>query len=122
MKLTNAQIYTYATALATAFQDTTQKLPIKVNFYLQKNKTVLTSLAQDIENARLDLIRANGELNEEGTSYKIPNEKVEEVQKELNDLFALEQDVNIYTISIDSLSDDLTLTTGQMEAIMFMID
>lgn len=122
MKLTNAQIYTYATALATAFQDTTQKLPIKVNFYLQKNKTTLTSLAQDIENARLDLIRANGELNEEGTSYKIPKEKVEEVQKELNDLFALEQDVNIYTISIDSLSDDLTLTTGQMEAIMFMID
>lgn len=122
MKLTNAQIYTYATALATAFQDTTQKLPIKVNFYLQKNKTVLTSLAQDIENARLDLIRANGELNEEGTSYKIPKEKVEEVQKELNDLFTLEQDVNIYTISIDSLSDDLTLTTGQMEAIMFMID
>lgn len=122
MKLTNAQIYTYATALATAFQDTTQKLPIKVNFYLQKNKTVLTSLAQDIENARLDLIRANGELNEEGTSYRIPKEKVEEVQKELNDLFALEQDVNIYTISIDSLSDDLTLTTGQMEAIMFMID
>lgn len=122
MKLTNAQIYTYATALATAFQDTTQKLPVKVNFYLQKNKTTLTSLAQDIENARLDLIRANGELNEEGTSYKIPKEKVEEVQKELNDLFALEQDVNIYTISIDSLSDDLTLTTGQMEAIMFMID
>lgn len=122
MKLTNAQIYTYATALATAFQDTTQKLPIKVNFYLQKNKTTLTSLAQDIENARLDLIRANGELNEEGTSYRIPKEKVEEVQKELNDLFALEQDVNIYTISIDSLSDDLTLTTGQMEAIMFMID
>ena len=122
MKLTNAQIYTYATALANAFQDTTQKLPIKVNFYLQKNKNTLTTLAQDIENARLDLIRANGELNEEGTSYTIPKEKVEEVQKELNDLFALEQDVNIYTVNIDSLSDDLTLTTGQMEAIMFMID
>lgn len=122
MKLTNAQIYTYATALANAFQDTTQKLPIKVNFYLQKNKNTLTTLAQDIENARVDLIRANGELNEEGTSYTIPKEKVEEVQKELNDLFALEQDVNIYTINIDNLSDDLTLTTGQMEAIMFMID
>ena len=34
MKLTNAQIYSYATALTDAFQDTTQKLPIKVNFYL----------------------------------------------------------------------------------------
>lgn len=122
MKLTNQEIYNYALALNNAFADNTQKLPIKVNFYLQKNKTTLTNLAQDVETARMDLIRANGELSEEGTSYIIPKEKVTEVTKELNDLFALEQDVNIYTINIDSLSDDLTLTTGQMEAIMFMID
>jgi hypothetical protein len=37
-------------------------------------------------------------------------------------LFNLEQDVAIAKISVDSLSDDLTLTTAQMEAIMFMID
>lgn len=122
MKLTNQEIYNYALALNNAFVDDSQKLPIKVNFYLQKNKTTLIALAQDIENTRLDLIRANGELNEEGTSYIIPKEKVVEVQKELTDLFALEQEVNIYTINIDSLSDDITLTTGQMEAIMFMID
>lgn len=122
MKLTNQEIYNYALALNNAFSDDSQKLPVKVNFYLQKNKTALTTLAQDIENARMDLIRTNGELNEEGTSYIIPKEKVTEVQKELTDLFALEQEVNIYTVNIDSLSDDLTFTTGQMEAIMFMID
>lgn len=122
MKLTNAQIYIYATALADAFQDTTQKLPIKVNFYLQKNKTTLINLAQDIESAREDIIHQYGELTEDATQYIVPKDKIEEAQKELDDLFALEQDVNIYTINIDSLSDDLTLTTGQMEAIMFMID
>jgi hypothetical protein len=42
--------------------------------------------------------------------------------KELNDLLGLEQEVNIYTVSIDSFGDELTLTTGQMEALMFMID
>lgn len=122
MKLTNAQIYNYATALNAAFQDTTQKLPIKVNFYLQKNKTALTSLAQDIEINRTSIISHYGTLSEDGTQYIIPKEKVEEAQNELNDLLALEQEVNIYMISMDSLSDDITLTTGQMEAMMFMID
>lgn len=122
MKLTNQEIYNYAVALNNTFSDASQKLPVKVNFYLQKNKTALTTLAQDIDAARLEIIRNYGELNEESSSYVIPKEKVAEAQKELTDLFTLTQDVNIYTINIDSLSDDITLTTGQMEAIMFMID
>jgi hypothetical protein len=47
---------------------------------------------------------------------------MEEASKELSDLFNLKQDVQIYTINIDSFGDDLTITTAQMEAIMFMID
>lgn len=122
MKLTNQKIYNYALGLNSAFVDNSQRLPVKVNFYLQKNKTILTDLAQDIESARMDIVRNYGTPSEDGMQFIIPKDKVEEAQKELNDLFALEQDVNIYTINIDSLSDDLTLTTGQMEAIMFMID
>lgn len=122
MKLTNQKIYEYAMALTNAFTDNTQKLPVKVNFYLQKNKTTLTALAQDIENARMDVISHYGEPTEDGTQYLVPKEKLAAAQQELTDLFALEQEVNIYTINIDSLSDDITLTTGQMEAIMFMID
>ena len=47
---------------------------------------------------------------------------MDEVNKELVDLLTLEQEVQIYTINIDNLSDDLALTTAQMEAIMFMIE
>jgi hypothetical protein len=47
---------------------------------------------------------------------------MEDANKELNDLFNLEQEVQIYTINIDNLSDDITITTAQMEAIMFMIE
>lgn len=122
MKLTNQKIYDYAVGLGEAFQDTTQSLPIKINFYLQKNKNILMELARDIENARLSIINNYGEPSEDGTQYIIPKEKMPQVQKELLDLFELEQEVNIYTIDIDSLSDDIALTTGQMEAIMFMID
>ena len=122
MKLTNNEIYGYAIALNEAFADNTQRLPMKVNFYLQKNKKTLMELGQDIEESRLDIIRNYGEPTEDGTQYSIPKDKIEAAQKELEDLLALEQEVNIYMISADSLSDDISLTTGQMEAIMFMID
>lgn len=122
MKLTNNEIYGYAIALNEAFADNTQRLPMKVNFYLQKNKKTLVELGQDIEESRLDIIRNYGELTEDGTQYSISRDKVDAAQKELEDLLALEQEVNIYMISADSLTDDISLTTGQMEAIMFMID
>lgn len=122
MKMTNNEIYNYTRQLMEAFQDGEQRLPVKVNFYLQKNKNTLLALAQDIEKVRLEIAQNYGELDESGEQYQIPNEKLAEVSKELEDLFNLEQEVNIYKINIDSLSDDLTFTTAQMEAIMFMID
>lgn len=122
MKLTNNEIYSYAIALNEAFSDNTQRLPMKINFYLQKNKKTLIALGQDIEESRLEIIRSYGEPIENSTQYSIPRDKVEEAQKELEDLLALEQEVNIYMISADSLTDDISLTTGQMEAIIFMIE
>ncbi len=122
MRLTNQEIYSYALALNNAFTDNTQKLPVRVNFYLQKNKALLTSLGQNLEESRMKIIHDYGELSEDGVQYIIPKDKIEEAQKELNDLFTLEQEVNIYKINIDSLPEDISLTTGQMEAIMFMID
>lgn len=122
MKLTNNEIYSYAIALNEAFADNTQRLPMKVNFYLQKNKKTLVTLGQDIEESRLEIIRSYGEPSEGGTTYSIPADKVVEAQKELEDLLMLEQEVEIYKINPDSLPDDISLTTGQMEAIMFMID
>ena len=122
MKLTNTQIYNYANNLFGAFDDENQKLPIKINFYLQKNKNTLLQLAQDIETSRIEIAKNYGTLDEETSQYIVPTEKMEEANKELNDLFNLEQDVQIYTINIDNLSDDITITTAQMEAIMFMIE
>lgn len=122
MKMTNNEIYAHANQLLEVFQDNNQKLPIKINFYLQKNKSVLVSLAQEIEKTRMEIAQSYGELDNETNSFIIPPEKMIEASKELNDLFNLEQDVNIYMINIDSLSDDYDMTTAQMEAIMFMIE
>ena len=122
MLMKNSEIYNYAQALIEAFQDNTQRLPVKINFYLQKNKKTLLSLSQDIEQSRMEIAQNYGILNEEGTAYTIPEENISIVNTEIQDLFNIEQEVPIYKVSIDSFSDDLTLTTAQMEAIMFMID
>ena len=122
MTMTNNEIYMYARQLINAFNDNEQKLPIKINFYLQKNKNTLLALAQDIEKSRLEIAQTFGVLDETGEHYIVPNDKLAEANKELEDLFALEQDVAIHKISIDSLNDDLMLSAAQMEALMFMID
>lgn len=122
MKLSNQDIYMYAIKLNEAFSDENQKLPIKVNFYLQKNKNTLIELATHIEQTRSDIIAQYGTYDDENNGYAFTAENAEKVQKELEDLSNLEQDVNIYTINIDNLPEDMTLTTGQMEAIMFMVE
>lgn len=122
MTLTNNEIYMYTRQLMDAFSDGEQKLPIKINFYLQKNKNTLLALAQDIERSRLEIAQSFGTLDDAGEQYVIPNDKLAEASKELEDLFNLEQDVAIHKISIDSLNDDLMLSAAQMEALMFMID
>ena len=122
MLMKNSEIYNYAQALTEAFRDNNQRLPVKINFYLQKNKKTLLSLSQDIEQSRMEIAQNYGILNEEGTAYTIPDENISIVNTEIQDLFNIEQEVPIYKVSIDSFSDDLILTTAQMEAIMFMID
>lgn len=120
--MTNSEIYGVANAIAKAFDDSAQRLPVKVNFYVQKNKATLTALAQEIEKSRIEILQKYGTLNEETNQFEFNNEKAQEVITELNELFALEQDVNIYTVDIDSFGDSVTLTTEQMEALMFMIN
>lgn len=122
MKLTNLQIYNYASTLLEAFQNTDSKLPIKVNFYLLKNKNTLIELAREIDQSRTAILQSNGTLNEETNQYEITSECIEKTSQELNDLFSLEQDVKIYTVNIDSFGETDVLTTKQMEAILFMIE
>lgn len=122
MKMTNLEIYTTAKNMIESFTDSNQYLPVKLNFFILKNKTTLINLAQDIDTARLQVIRNYGTLNPETGLYDIANDKMQDANQELNDLFAIEQEVNIKKVNIDDFPDDISLTTGQMEALMFMID
>lgn len=121
MKLTNSQIYTSATNLNSAFTDSKQYLPIKLNFAIQKNAQTLSTLAEEIEKERMNIFKHYGKTDTE-KGIVIPEENRAEASKELNDLFNIEQDVNILTININSFGDNLSLSLEQMNAIMFMIE
>ena len=122
MILTNNQIYSYANNLTANFVANELKLPIKINFYLIKNKNLLVQLAQELDKNRTDILSNYGVLSDDKTSYIIPSEKVEAANQALNELFNLTQEVQIYMISLKDFNETDILTLQQMEALMFMID
>lgn len=121
MKLNNNQIYSYATQLNNIFSNCDIKMPVRINFFLQKNIQAIAAAGQEIEQARINIAKEFGALNEEGTSYSIPAENMAAANEELNDLFNLEQDLNIHIFKLDDF-DGIELTYQQMSAIMFMIE
>lgn len=123
MKLTNKQIYEYAEKILKIFSvDEEIYLPIRINFYLHKNRNILMELAKDIEKQRTEIIKKYGTLNEETKEYEVPKDKITDVLDEIDELFSLTQDVTLYFVSMNEIKDDLTLTTQQMDALMFMIE
>ena len=122
MKMTNYEIYSTTKALEEAFSDNSQYLPIKISFFIQKNKANLLKLAQAIDVARLDIVRNYGQLDEESEQFIVPTDQIDIANNELSDLFNIEQEVEIHKIDIDAFPDDISLTNAQMEALMFMIN
>lgn len=121
MKLNNVQIYNYVGAYNQAFANFNAYLPAKANFILQKNIAILSAAAEEIEKSRMTIAQHYGQLNEEGNRYDIPQENMEAANKELQELFEIEQDLNIKPLSIEAFGD-VEFTPIQMQAIMFMIE
>lgn len=117
--MTNLEIYAYANALMDAFKEDIT-LPVKVNFYLQKNMTRMIEAGKEIEKTRMDIIQKYGTPTEDGQNIEVSADMVETVNKELEDLFALEQEIKVNEIALDAF-DGIDLTSAQVAAISFMI-
>ena len=121
MKFNNYEIYQTANTLIQTFDNLDIYIPAKANFFIQKNIEMLAAAAQEIEKSRLEIAKHYGILDEKNQQYTIPEDKLEEASKELNDLFSIEQEFDIKTFSIDTLGN-IEFTPTQMQAIMFMIE
>lgn len=120
MKFNNQQIYQIANNVLSNLDNLNIYIPAKANFFLQKNISTLAAAAQEIDKSRLEIAKHYGVLDEEGQQYKIPEDKLEEASKELEDLFSIEQELDIKTFSIEDLGS-AEFTPAQMQAMMFMI-
>lgn len=123
-QFSNKEILEYATSLHNTFLNSNKEivLPIKVNFYLQKNIKLFMEMAEEVEAARLTIGEKYGEYNSESESYIIQDsDNLLKAQKELNTLFSLTQNLELYTISLEDL-EDTKLTTAEMHALLFMIE
>ena len=121
MKFNNQQIYQIANNVLSNLDNLNIYIPAKANFFMQKNISAFAAAAQEIEKSRLEIAKHYGVLDEEGQQYKILEDKLEEASKELNDLFSIEQELDIKTFSIEALGN-AEFTPAQMQAMMFMIE
>ena len=117
--MTNEEIYTTALDLSKNVANANLHLPVKVNFYLQKNVSAIVSMAEEIEKARNEIFQKYGTADDEG-NYQFANEVIDEVNHELGDLFSLEQEVPIYEIALDDFGNT-ELDSNQVRAISYMI-
>ena len=117
----NLEIYNIAISLMENFKDELN-LPVKVNFYLQKNMTAIVEMAQEIDKTRKEIIEKFGTPVEEGSDeITVAPENLDAANKELTDLFELEQDVKIYPIKLDWFGD-INFSSQQVAAITYMIE
>lgn len=120
-KFTNGEIYQIAYNLNQAFDNLDIRIPAKPNFYIQKNARIIAAAAQEIDKSRLEVVQHYGKLDEETENYIVPNDKLDAANKELNELFNIEQELDIKQFSIEDLGG-LEFSASQMQAIMFMIE
>lgn len=121
MLLSNQEIYTHTQQLSAHYGASCElKLPVRITFFLQKNMNTLMALAQEIEAAKMEIAQKNGTPSDNG-GYIIDQEKIVEVNAQLQELFSLQQDVPIHIFKLEDF-DGLEFTFAQMNALMFMIE
>ena len=92
---------------------------VKLGYAMAKNKEKLRQEATIIYNLRRDIIMEHGRV--EGKDIVVPNEYIDEVNKKVNDLMEIENDVEIILVPIDAF-DELELNMEDIEGLMRMVE
>lgn len=123
MKLTNEEILLYSNRLMNIFEkdDNKKYMPVRIGFAIQKNFSTLLTLAKEIETSRMKICEEYGKVENGNDYYTFSPDVIDIVNEEFNDLFTIEQDVNIKMVNLKDI-EKLELTMLQIEALMFMIE
>ena len=118
--MTYGEIYDIAVKLLNNFTDINNTyLTAAAAFSIQKNKQNFLILANDIEASRMGILQKYN-ANTGTEEIQIAPESIEAANKELIDLLNIQEEVKIYTFSIEEL-EGTKFTPLQMDSILFMI-
>lgn len=117
----NYEIYQAVQDLAQILNDENVQWPVKTGFYLQKNLKILATLSEEIETMRISIAQKYGTLDEENNNYNIPSELIDAANEELSELFMIEQEVELYKLTLDDFAD-IKLSAKQLQVLMFMVE
>ena len=80
-------------------------LNIKTSYILAKNRQLLASYVQIIEEKKIELYQKYGTINEDAT-VTIPKENMQTLEKELKTLMEIKNKVEITKITLDDLGEN----------------
>ena len=116
----NVEIYGIASSILEVFPNDIM-LPVKVNFYLQKNIKNIVDMAQELDAEKIKIFDKYGKKDEENGQYVFEPEAIDAANEELRDLFELEQEVIYTELDLDWF-DNIELTSQQLSAITYMFN
>ena len=121
MIFSNAEIYNIAVKAEVFYKDKSTHFPVKIGFYLYKNLRKFIEAAQDIDEAKRNIINQYSAIPEDEEYYTIAKEDQLAVQEQLNELSKLTQDINLYPLKLEDF-EDTRLTGEQLEILISMIE
>ena len=80
-------------------------LKIKTSYLLARNRQILTPFADIINEQQIELYKKHGHKTENNT-YKVSNEKIPDLEKDLNELLEIENKVQIVKLKLSDFGDN----------------
>ena len=122
MKITNEIL---VNSIGVLSKLTNMELPIKLSYALSKNITKIDSELKVYNKERQKLIEKYGAKDEDGKIKTREDGTIdiidtEEWNKELKELLECENEIDIYTIDLESINTDIKITPGELMVIDFM--
>ena len=114
----NGEVLELYETLQRISQNKDLRFNVKLGYAMAKNKEKLRQEAAIIYNLRRDIIMEHGRVD--GKDIIVPKEYVDEVNKKVNDLMDIENDVEIILVPIN-VFDELELNMEDIEGLMRMV-
>lgn len=104
MKVTNEEVLTILKGLS-ELEELKLPLNIKTSYYLARIRQTLNSYANIIQDKQMEIYKKYGEQTSRN-EYKVPEEKMNELEKDLKDLFSVENEMEIQKLKLNDFGDN----------------